>query len=278
MEPIAEIQYNYNGTIEATVPPTYIQSLSVTQNGTYSGLYLGVEVNVPAGTPTLQTKTATPTTSQQIIQPDSGYDGLSSVTINAIPSQYVIPTGTINITSSGTKDVTNYANVSVAAGSSTMPSSLSGSSASLTTGTNTLTLTKTISATPVVTAGYINAGTARNVAVTLTASVTTKAATTITPSTSNQTIASGTYLTGTQTIAGDADLVAANIKAGVSIFNVSGSYTSDATASAADIISGKTGYVNGSKITGNLVIQKYYTGSSTPSSSLGNNGDIYVQS
>lgn len=55
--------------------------------------------------------------------------------------------------------------------------------------------------------------------------VTTKAAATITPGTTNQTIASGTYLTGTQTITGDADLVAGNIKNGVSIFGVTGTYT-----------------------------------------------------
>ena len=128
-----------------------------------------------------------------------------------------------------------------------------------------------------VNAGYVSAGTAGNVTVTLTASVTTKGAATITPGTSNQTIASGTYLTGTQTIAGDADLTAANIKNGVQIFGVTGSYTSDATASAADIVSGKTGYVAGNKITGSLIVQNYYTGSSTPSSSLGSNGDIYIQ-
>lgn len=34
----------------------------------------------------LQSKTATPTTSQQTILPDSGYIGLSSVTISAMPS------------------------------------------------------------------------------------------------------------------------------------------------------------------------------------------------
>ena len=83
------------------------------------------------------------------------------------------------------------------------------------------------------------------------------------PGTSNQTIASGQYLNGVQTIKGDANLVAGNIKSGVSIFGVSGSYagsggssggidTSDATATAGDIVSGKTAYVNAEKITGTL--------------------------
>lgn len=112
---------------------------------------------------------------------------------------------------------------SVATGSATAPATISGSSASVSTGTNTLTLSKTISVTPSVTAGYVSAGTAGNSSVSLTASVTTKGAATITPGTSNQEIASGTYLTGKQTISGDANLVAANIKSGVSIFGVAGS-------------------------------------------------------
>ena len=114
----------------------------------------------------------------------------------------------------------------VASGSATAPATISGSSASISTGTNTLTLSKTISVTPTVSAGYVASGTAGNSAVSLTASVTTKGATTYTPTTSDQTIAASTYLTGAQTISGDANLVAGNIKSGVSIFGVSGSLTS----------------------------------------------------
>lgn len=117
------------------------------------------------------------------------------------------------------------ASKAVAAGSATAPGTISGTSASVSTGTNVLTLTKTVSVTPSVTAGYVSAGTAGNSSVSLSATVTTKAAATITPGTSNQEIAAGTYLTGKQTISGDANLVAGNIKSGVSIFGVSGSLT-----------------------------------------------------
>ena len=292
---------------------------------------------IPTGG-TYQTKTVSPTESSQTVTPDSGYDALSSVSVNAISSTYVgsgiarksstdlsasgatvtapagyysaqatksvttmtLPTSTAASATSGyTSKATvsrstsdQYINIppgynsaggyykvsAVANGSATAPATISGSSATVSTGTNTLTLTKSVSVTPTVTAGYISSGTAGNSSVSLTASVTTKAAATITPGTSNQTIAAGTYLTGAQTISGDADLTAANIKTGVQIFNVTGSYTSDATAVAGDIVSGQTAYVNGSKITGNLVINKYYTGSNAPSSSLGSNGDIYFQS
>lgn len=73
-------------------------------------------------------------------------------------------------------------------------------------------------------AGYVSSGTKS-----ATKQLTTQAAQTITPGTSNKTIASGRYLTGTQTIKGDANLVAANIKSGVSIFGVAGTLSSQQT-------------------------------------------------
>lgn len=94
----------------------------------------------------LQSKTVSPSESTKTVSPDSGYDGLSKVTVNAISSTYV------------------------------------GSD------------------------------------------VTKKSAATYTPKTTDQSIASGQYLSGTQTIKGDANLVAGNIKSGVSIFGVTGTY------------------------------------------------------
>ena len=118
------------------------------------GVYLGSNaVDMQGGFVTggasgasLQTKTVTPSESTQTVSPDSGYDGLSKVTVNAISSTYI------------------------------------GSD------------------------------------------VTKKSAATYTPKTTDQSIASGQYLSGTQTIKGDANLVAGNIKSGVSIFGVTGTY------------------------------------------------------
>lgn len=166
---------------------------------------------------------------------DSGDKMLSGNTAYADGVKY---TGTI--TSKTGTDITSSADTvtvpagyyssqqtkTIAGGSATAPATITGTTASISAGTNTLTLSKTVSVTPSVTAGYVSEGTAGNSDISLTATVTTKGAETITPSTSNQTIASGTYLTGAQTISGDANLVASNIKSGVSIFGVAGTLTS----------------------------------------------------
>ena len=56
----------------------------------------------------------------------------------------------------------------------------------------------------------------------VTGSISSKAAASYTPGTADQTISSGQYLSGAQTIKGDSNLVAGNIKSGVSIFGVTG--------------------------------------------------------
>lgn len=63
----------------------------------------------------------------------------------------------------------------------------------------------------------------------ITGTIPSKGAQTYTPKTYSQTIAKGQYLSGNQTIQGDENLKASNIKSGVSIFGVSGSYTGEAT-------------------------------------------------
>lgn len=60
--------------------------------------------------------------------------------------------------------------------------------------------------------------------------VTKKSAATYTPGTSDQNIASGQYLNGTQTIKGDSNLTAGNIRSGVKIFNVTGSYAGSSSS------------------------------------------------
>lgn len=274
------------GTVSShsiTVTPSVTNSAGYISGGTHTGTGATVSASeLVSGTLNITAAGTTDVTNYENVSvsamtlpsaASASSSGTSKATIGRSTSaQYInIPTG-YNTTA-------QYYTISATPnGSVTAPSSISGTSATVSTGTNTLTLTKSVSVTPnVTTAGYISSGTAGNASVSLTASVTTKAAATITPTTSNQTIASGTYLTGTQTIAGDADLVAANIKAGVNIFNVAGTYTSDATATASDIVSGETAYVDGRMVEGTLTLQTYYTGSSAPSSSLGQDGDIYLQ-
>lgn len=63
----------------------------------------------------------------------------------------------------------------------------------------------------------------------ITGTIPSKGAQTYTPKTVSQTISSGQYLSGNQTIQGDGNLVASNIKRGVSIFGVSGNCYSIST-------------------------------------------------
>ena len=50
----------------------------------------------------------------------------------------------------------------------------------------------------------------------------------------------------------DPNLLAENIKSGVTISGVTGTFTNDGTATASDILTGKISYVNGIKVTGTM--------------------------
>ena len=60
------------------------------------------------------------------------------------------------------------------------------------------------------------------------------------------------YVMTQVTIEKPASLVASNIKTGVTIGGVQGTFTSDANATASEILSGKSVYVNGSKVDGSI--------------------------
>lgn len=304
------------GAITVAAVPS--ETKNITSNGTYTPStgkwFSSVSVNISDTVFNTQTKSVTPTESKQTVIPDAGYDGLSSVTVGAISSTYIgsgitrksaatytpteseqtiaagqyldgaqtisaIPSTYVGsgVPTQGAKTVTPSTSVQTAVSSGTyvtgnikvaaMPTGVLSTPAI---NTNTGVVTAGVS-----TAGYLDTG------ATKTLQLNTKSAATIIPSTTDQIIAAGQYLTGIQTIKGDANLVAANIVSGVSIFGIAGTHssidTSDATATEADIISGKTAYVNGSKVTGTLVVQNYYTGTTVPDSSLGNDGDLYLK-
>ena len=61
----------------------------------------------------LQEKEVIPTKNIQNIVADFPFDGLSKVTVNPIPYEYIIPSGEININSNGTYDVTDKASANV---------------------------------------------------------------------------------------------------------------------------------------------------------------------
>jgi len=167
-----------NGTaVTVTASELASGNKEISANGTGIDVvgYSTVSVAVPGAS--LQAKTGiTPTTSSQTITADSGYNGLSSVQIDAMPSG-----------SASTPATTITANPSITVSSS---------------GLITATASASQNITPTVSAGYVSSGTAGTVTVSgsKTQQLTTKGATTYNTSTTDQTIASGTYLTGTQTI------------------------------------------------------------------------------
>jgi len=82
----------YNGLSAVTVNPVNSTTLNVNANGTYTAtngnFYSEVVVAIEDSKVNLQSKTATPSNVPVSVVPDTGYHGLSSVTVNPIPSNY----------------------------------------------------------------------------------------------------------------------------------------------------------------------------------------------
>lgn len=94
---------------------------------------------------------------------------------------------------------------------------------------------------------------------------------TVTPTTSKQSVTAdagysglGTVTINAVTAAIDSNIKSGNIKSGVTILGVAGSSkvldTTDATAKSSDVLNGKTAYVNGAKITGEIPDAEPVTG------------------
>lgn len=169
------------------------------------------------GNYTLQSKTATPTKKQQSVTPDSGYYGLSDVTVTAIPESFQ-----------------DESSVTAAAGDVLANKVIVAADGTVTTGTmaNNGAVSKTLDTTSTsytVPKGY-HSGTGTVKLVTEQKSVTpTKSTQSVIPT-------SGKVLSKVTVAAIPAQYIT----------------TTDATAAAGEILADKTAYVNGAKVTGTM--------------------------
>ena len=108
--------YTGLGTVTVNpIPDDYIiptGNISITENGTAINVhdYDNATVNVQ---PSLQEKLVTLSRDSQDITSDSGYYGLSRVSVPGIPSEYIVPSGAKTITTNGTVNVTEFAEAKV---------------------------------------------------------------------------------------------------------------------------------------------------------------------
>lgn len=111
-----EGSYGYDNVTVNPIPSEYVipnGTLDITSNGIHNvNEYENVNVNVES-IPNLQTKEITPAKEMQVVGADEEYDGLDAVVVNAIPDEYIVPSGELEITENGTYDVKNYASTNI---------------------------------------------------------------------------------------------------------------------------------------------------------------------
>jgi hypothetical protein len=151
-------------------------TINITTSGTHDVTnYASANVNVPATAPTLQSKTATPSETAQTITADSGYDGLSSVAVEAIDSAYV-GSGVTRRTASDLYGEYDYGEYSVNVPKGYYDKSYYKAVPNGTAGTPTAAkgtvsnYSVTVTPSVINTAGYITGGTKNGTAVTVSAS------------------------------------------------------------------------------------------------------------
>ena len=293
--------------IVGAIPSQYIVptgTKSITANGTGIDVaaFASVDVSVPAFSPSLQDKTVNITPSEtaqsQTVTKDSGYDGLDEVTVNvgAISSTYV---GS-GITQRSSTDLTaSGATVTVPSGyySAQASKSVASGTAGTPTASKGTVSNHSISVTPSVTntTGYITGGTKSGTAVTVSASELVSGTYTVDSSGTKDVTnyASASIPSGTAGTPSASKGAVSNHSVSVtpSVTNTTGWITGSTktgtavTVSASELVSGsETKTTNGTYNVTNLAslvvavpIVTYYTGSSAPSSSLGQDGDIYLQ-
>lgn len=245
------IKEDVNITVEVPIPEGYVKpegELTITENGTYDVKdYESTEVTVP------------------------------------IPDGYIKPEGTIEIFEDGIYDITQYASANISRDSNedvteeveeytSLNTELEEVINSLPNVSDLEPVLQDKSVTPTTNTQNVTADDDYDGLGTVTVNpipeeyvkpTSTKGATTYTPTTIDQTIASGTYLSGTQTIKGDTNLVADNIKSGVSIFGVNGTYEGSGgsvetcTVTAEEYVSASIYYVD--PITGTLIKGEFFS-------------------
>ena len=342
---VVEADSNYNGLLSVTVdaiPDEYIVpsgEITINKNGAADvSKFSSVVVDVK---PTLQSKSITPSTSSQTIHPDVNYDGMSLINVAAIPEKYIVPEGVKNISANGVSDVAAYSTVNV-----DIVPKLQAKEVTPNKETQTITADilhdglsevvvnpipdgylMPIGSSVIEKNGKANVTTLASVMVDVKPELQSK---TVTPAPYSQEIKAddkydglvsvkvapipGKYIIprGVTTIDSNCELDVSKlakvivdvqpalqsatvtpakykqtIKPDIEHYGMSevvvdaipAKYiaTDDATASASNIVSGKTAYINGKKVTGELKVQHYYTGSTAPSNSFGEDGDIYLR-